>query len=1073
MLKIYNASAGSGKTHQLTEDYIGLLFSHHSLHSPHRRILAVTFTNKATAEMKSRILSELHNLSEGKKSDFRSGLMNEFGMSETEVNEQARKILVNILHDYSSFSISTIDRFFQQIIRSFAREIGVHGDYELQLDTDDMLQQAVDNLFLNLSEKENKKLLEWLNSYMMQQIDDSKSWNIKKQIAGLGGEIFKESFQQQSDVLYKKLHEESFLRNYQSRLKERKQKFVDEVNRLSDEALKFLVDNDLREEYFKSTMMFSTLRKFKSGIFDLKTTFLSYANSAESCYAKNQDKRIKDLINSLYENGLQERLVRIISYIESNISDYNTADVILKNLNTLGILADLSNEIRKITNDQNLLLISDANSLLSKIIDNSETPFIYERTGVNIAHYMMDEFQDTSKLQWNNFRPLVKNSMAEGNYDMLVGDVKQSIYRWRNSDWNLLDEKVDEDFVEQEIEHVPLDTNWRSDKNIVSFNNTFFPLAAKQLQALLNANIGDNPSTRLAPLQHKITHAYKDVHQKVSANSGAGHVKFEFIPLVDQELKWDELVLNKLPMLLESLVDKGYKPCEVTFLVRSNQEAKTVIEFILQYKNRPEARPDFSYEMVGSEGLKLTTSHSVNFIVSVLSVIFNPQDDLSRMRMNFEYCKGKLKMSEEESIRRCFKVNEESPLFTEEERQCLQSIHNLSLYDAVEEMIRIFCISEWYHEAVFLQAFQDNVFQFSANQCSDLSTFIQWWNDSAEKIDIPTPENENAFKIMTIHKSKGLESKVIIIPFCDWDLYQSRNILWCEPTEKPFSDMPLVPVNITKLLANTIFNEDYFEEIMNQYIDNLNLAYVAFTRSRNELYSFLRLPKISKSKSEGINILKVNDLIYSCLTHNEELQSFWKEENIFEMGEMQMPLEKEKSRNEHLPRLTDYPVVSYGERLQIRHTAIEAWETTSILDNRLNYGVLMHEILQNTQQKGDDEKMIDEMVRQGKLNENEAEAIRGEMVRFWSLPETESWFDGEAEVLNEATILLPGGTHFRPDRIVLKNQSAIVVDYKFGNERRNSYSNQLKQYADLIRQMGFQVEAWLYYVSLGELLKIV
>lgn len=1072
MLKIYNASAGSGKTHQLTEDYIRLLFSHQSLQSPHRRILAVTFTNKATAEMKSRILSELHNLSEGAKSDFRNGLMNEFGMSEVEVNEQARKILVNILHDYSSFSISTIDRFFQQIIRSFAREIGVHGDYELQLDTDDMLQQAVDNLFLNLSEKENKQLLEWLNSYMMQQIDDSKSWNIKKQIAGLGGEIFKESFQQQSDVLYKKLHEKSFLRNYQAKLQLCKQDFVKEVERRADDLLNFLNENGLRPENFTRKMMFSTLEKLKNGSFDLGKIFLGYAESPENCYTKAEDKNVKNIIDDLYHRGLQERLNDIILNIQSGIILYNTADVILKNLNTLGILADLSNEIRKITNDQNLLLISDANSLLSKIIDNSETPFIYERTGVNIAHYMMDEFQDTSKLQWNNFRPLVKNSMAEGNYDMLVGDVKQSIYRWRNSDWNLLDEKVDEDFAEQEIEHVPLDTNWRSDKNIVSFNNTFFPLAATQLQSLLNANIGDNPSERLAPLQHKITHAYQDVHQRTRANAGAGHVKFEFIP-IDDELKWDELVLNKLPMLLESLVDKGYKPCEVTFLVRDNQQAKTVIEFILQYKNRPEARPDFSYEMVGSEGLKLTTSHSVNFIVSVLSVIFNPEDDLSRMRMNFEYCKGKLKLSEEESIRRCFKVNDESPLFTKEERLCLQSIHNLSLYDAVEEMIRIFCISEWYHEAVFLQAFQDNVFKFSANQCSDLSTFIQWWNDSAEKIDIPMPDNENAFKIMTIHKSKGLESKVIIIPFCDWDLYQSRNILWCEPTEKPFSDMPLVPVNITKLLANTIFNEDYFEEIMNQYIDNLNLAYVAFTRSRNELYSFLPLPKISKSKSEEINILKVNDLIYSCLTHNEELQPYWTEENIFEMGEMQMLLDKEKSLNERLPGLTDYPIVPYGERLQIRHTAIEAWETTSILDNRLNYGVLMHEILQNTQQKGDDEKMIDEMVRQGKLNESEAEEIRQELVRFWSLPETENWFDREAEVLNEATILLPGGTHFRPDRIVLKNQSAIVVDYKFGNEQRNSYSNQLKQYADLIRQMGFQVEAWLYYVSLGELLKIV
>ena len=1088
MLNIYRASAGSGKTYRLTNEYIRLLFTAKDNETAHRRIMAVTFTNKATDEMKTRILMELHTLSIGEKSDYRQELMKDFNLEEAAVNEYAGKILIRILHDYSSFSISTIDKFFQQVIRAFAREIGVNGSYNLELDTDTTLQQAVDNLFLGLSEEDNKLLLQWMTRFAEERVEQSESWNIRKNITDLGKEIFKENYQHKADETNAKLHNRDFLKQYLDKIRQVKNDFEKEVKNTADETLRFLELHGMMPEYFPRQMMHKTLESLRDGNIEIKGTFQKYAEDSSNCYTKTQKQSIKDSIDNLYQNGLKAHLDKIISLVTIDISRYNTADIILKHIDTLGILSDLAVQIKKMTNEQNTMLISDTNLLLNKIIDNSKTPFVYERTGLNIDHFMIDEFQDTSVLQWENFKPLIENSISSGNYNMVVGDVKQSIYRWRNSDWKLLDEQIERDFRPEQLSKQNLDTNWRSDKNIIDFNNSFFYRSALLLQAKFNENIGTSlsASPELEPLTRKIVHAYADIDQKVSTKAADGYLKVEFIPQNENEDGWKQASLQRLPKMLEEIVDRGYKPSDIAFLVRKNDEEAAIIQYLLSYKNSPDAREGFNYNIVGNEGLMLTSSASVQFIIALLKLMANPDDSVQRTILNYEYLRGRKKISESEAMAACFNVAEKgddifSGLFTEKENLFIKNSKQTSLYNLVESIFDVFEIPQWHDEVVFLQAFQDVVFGFVNSRNADLNSFLNWWDKNGINKTISTPENQDAFRIMTIHKSKGLDFKVVIIPFCDWALEATRNkpLLWCQPDVEPFNELPLLPIDYSSKLANSIFQKQYFNEQMHQFIDCLNMAYVAFTRAKNEMFCFAPMPAgdqpLELSKMKTLSDLMMTSILADQSTDTKHIQlseNYSEETTIFELGKPGNSVYQEKTAETEHQQLTDYPIAQSKDRLRIKHKSIDFWlSEQNLTDSRLNYGTVMHDILKSIVRRDDEEKAISAMVNTGRINPEESDFIRQELAKFWKMPEVDLWFDNDAEILNESPILLPGGEQYRPDRVIIKDRKALVVDYKFGDEIRKSHSAQVKQYAGIISKMGYEVETYLCYVSLGKVIQ--
>ncbi|HLP05513.1 MAG TPA: UvrD-helicase domain-containing protein, partial [Paludibacter sp.] len=530
MLNIYRASAGSGKTHRLTKEYIHLLFDPKKERG-HRRILAVTFTNKATDEMKTRILKELHLLAQGEPSDYRAGLSERFKMDREAVNSHARHVLVGILHDYTSFSISTIDRFFQQVIRSFARDIGVHGGYNLELDNKQTLDQSVDNLFMDLSKEENKQLLQWLTSYAEERIERAESWNMRGNIMELGQEIFKENYQHKAEDTNRKLHEREFLSGYRKKLLAIQKSFEGNIKQTASQALSIMAAHGLSHEHF-SYQTTTTFEKLLKGKFEIGKRFAAYGEDVGNCYTKAvaKDLSLKSAIEAAYQNGLQACVLKIVELLNVDIVEYNSANLVLKNISTLGILSDLAMQVKNLTDEQNSMLITDSNMLLNRIIDNSDAPFVYEKTGIQIENFMIDEFQDTSTLQWKNFHPLLANSLSENRFNLVVGDVKQSIYRWRNSDWKLLDEQILADFRSDDLHEENLDTNWRSDRNIVEFNNSFFAMAANILQEKLNEAIEPvlpiYPG--LGPLTRKIGHAYANIRQKVKPNAGTGYVQLAF-----------------------------------------------------------------------------------------------------------------------------------------------------------------------------------------------------------------------------------------------------------------------------------------------------------------------------------------------------------------------------------------------------------------------------------------------------------------------------------------------------------------------------------------------------------------
>jgi len=1086
MLNIYRASAGSGKTYRLTQDYIHLLFDPH-MERAHRRILAVTFTNKATDEMKTRILKELHALSQGESSDYREGLMSKFRMDEETVNKKAKHILTTILHDYSSFSISTIDRFFQQVIRSFARDIGVHGGYNLELDNSSTLEQSVDNLFIDLSKDENKQLLQWLTAYAEERIEQSENWNMRGNIMELGKEIFKESYQHKAEDTNRKLHEREFLTNYRKSLRDIKTGFEAKVKQTATIGLNLMAKNGLTHEDF-SYKTTTTFEKLLKGKLEISSRFISFADEVSNCYTKSKPQDIKTAIESAYQGGLQKCFIELVELFQTDIVIYNSAIMVLKHINTLGILSDLAVQIKKLTDEQNTMLISDSNMLLNKIIDNSDTPFVYEKTGIHIDHFMIDEFQDTSVLQWQNFHPLLSNSLSSGKFNLVVGDVKQSIYRWRNSDWKLLDEKVLTDFRPEQLHEENLETNWRSDRNIVDFNNSFFRRAAQLLQTKLNENLKAVLPVYpgLEALTYKIEHAYANIHQQTSPKAAIGRVKVCFIDREENEDGWKTESLNRLPGILEDLQDRGYRPADIALLVRTNSEEQDVIHKLLNYKTTSEAKIGYCYDIMGNEGLLIGAAASVRFVLGILQLFVNPTDSIQQTIVNYEYSRGKQNKSENEALNACFlqPVSHEnvfSSIFTNEENAVLKEVIHSSLYDMVEQIISLFGVGEWHNEAVFIQAFQDVVFRYTTGKTADLNSFLTWWGKNGLKQCISTPDNQSAMRIMTVHKSKGLDFKVVILPFCDWDLdSRMRNILWCEPTVAPFNELPLLPIEYGSKLGQSVFAENYFDEQMHLFIDSLNVAYVAFTRAKNELICMSPAPKKEVESLDKINSLSA--LLTACFSVStpgldHEIislsNSFNVETKQFELGEPTRAIYHDKPTTDINEKVTVYPSVSSSDRLRIRHQSLDyLLENQQLTDSRLNYGIIMHDILRQITTKTDQPKAILDMVLSGRISVEESKIVEQEIQLFWDLPETENWFASDVRVLNETTILIPSGEQYRPDRIVIRDKEATVVDYKFGDKESNKYRQQVKRYMDLISEMGYQTSGYVCYVSLKKVERV-
>ncbi len=1057
-LKVVKASAGSGKTHRLTGEYLGLLFDSNLAY---KHILAVTFTNKATDEMKSRIISELAHLALKRPSDYLSQLMSEMRYSENKVRQQAKAILVNILHDYSQFSISTIDKFFQQTMRAFTREIGLGGGYNVELDQDKVLDEAIDSMFSDLEKPENKELLGWLIRYSEENMEDGKGWDVRRNIQSLAREIFKENYKTLVSKSNREGMDKNSLSEYKKELLTIIQSFEKQAKQLGEKGVNILHRYQLSPEdfnYGKNSSLNSFFKWAKGGTSDPSNRFKGLSNNLDAWSPKKATPDIKQKMEAAYLE-LNSCINEVLALFE-NTTAYRTAVEINRYHFRLGILSDIDAYVREYCAENNVMLISDTTELLSKIIEGTDAPFVYEKIGNRVDHYMIDEFQDTSALQWANFLPLVKNSLASGHMNLIVGDVKQSIYRWRNSDWNLLNEQLDIDFRNEGVFHDSLNVNWRSTRHVVLFNNTVFRYGATLLQNAYNEGLPEHSDHRLKAFSHKILDAYQGLEQSVPPKHemDEGHVKVTFIEEDEEETSWKEIVLQRLPALIEELQDKKYSLKDIAILVRTKSEGYEIANCLLQYKSE-HANSRYKYDIISNEALHIANSDQVKATVALLRHIKNPLDENLRAMAVYEYHKQ----------HRSTNLNSSSE-FDDFEKGQIRRISSLPLYDMVEEIFGLLG-DDSAKEDIYIQAFLDKVLDFTINHSSDIDSFLRWWDESGQRETVFTPDNQEAIRITTIHKSKGLGFGVVIIPFCNWQIDDTKErILWCQPSQAPFDKISPVPVRYSKELANTIFDFEYYDEKIHTYIDNLNILYVAFTRAEKELYAFAPKPK-KENEIKNISTLLWNTV--QANTTKEGLLNNWEffqAENItFDVGAEYLPMKKQKdSKTKEMPAV-QLVSIPFNDRLRLRLNNKYFFAE----DGQREFGNLMHEIVSNITLASDLTTVLDTYVENGEITSSEREKIEEDIQHFFNLEEVKDWYSGSFRILNEVDILMPNGNFIRPDRVMFKDGKATVIDYKFGESEEKKYEKQVANYIHQIRKIGYEnVDGYLCYVKLGKVVKV-
>ena len=1087
-LTIYKASAGSGKTFKLTEEYLWLLFKYPE---NYRRILAVTFTNKATAEMKNRILGELNKLAKGIESDYLQALKEEFKLSESEIRHKANQILTMLLHDFSKFSVSTIDKFFQKIIRSFTREMGIQPGYSIELNQNEILSKVVDDLLMDLDE--NKDLLAWLSELASDNIEQGGKWDFKNDILKLSYEIFKESYKDFNKEVVTKMADKDFLKNYIKELQEIRAKFENFLIENATTALDFIQSNGLVTEDFKwgksgVPNYFNKIIQNK----DFAPTSRTLKGTEDFTEWVSDKSPKKEILEDVLNNGLFDLLVESIEYYRKNSIEYYSAIEILKYIHTLGILSDVSKKLREYCEENSLFLISDAAKLLQIIIDKNDSPFIYEKTGSIYKHFMIDEFQDTSKTQWHNFRPLIGNSLAQGSKNLVVGDIKQSIYRWRNGDWKILSDEIQEDFAQYEPVAQSLNINWRSKKNIIDFNNAVFSYSSQILQQDFNSEFQESVNSA-NPYESKISEAYEDVFQNIPPDNGkeGGYINHTFLPKKEDD-SWKDEVKLRIPKIIEDLQEKGYHLNDIAILVRSGKEGQTIANTLIEYKNHNESK--YKFDFISNDSLFLANSSLVKFIVAILEYVLDPKDEINLSFIAYEYKRYLQTDSTDTNLHEILRnhKNDENKnwlenIFPTEFIESIDQIKQLPIYELIDRITRLFKLNEIKSELPFLKSFLDLVLDFSKKSASDIHTFINWWNEDGQKKTLSVSENQDAIRILTIHSSKGLEFKNVIIPFCDWNIDHKSfqtNILWCKTDKEPFNQLDLIPVKYSKALANTVFEHEYQKEKLHAYVDNLNLLYVAFTRAEENLFCFSPFKEKPKPAASVGNLLQFTYENSKNYPSNKTLIDFtehWDAESkIFESGELTQNtnLKKDLPYEFELNQFESFDIKN-KLRLKLHDNSFFTGKESAPFE-RVNYGKVMHEVFENIKTEKDISKAIDKLIFEGKISPDKKSEIKTKIEEVLENKQIKSWFSNDWKVRNEAEVILTNGKTARPDRVISNNEKTVVIDYKFGEpagrtgrQEEEKHHKQVKSYMEILSKMeGKTVEGFLWYVDLNRVVEV-
>ena len=1058
MLTVYRASAGSGKTFTLAVEYIKLLVSNPQAY---RQTLAVTFTNKATEEMKMRILSQLYGIWRllPESAGYTDKVCSELGVTPQHAAAQAGKALTLLLHNYSQFRVETIDSFFQSVLRNLARELELTANLHVGLNDAQVEEQAVDQMIDSLQRTD--KMLSWVLGYIMDSIGEDRSWNVIGQIKTFGKTIFRDCYKQESRKLNMVIGQEGFIDDYAHTLQAVRAQAKRQMTAIADTFFNTIDGEGLTTDDFagKSRGVCSIFIKMRRGEMDegiVTKTVAEAVDNPAAWYAKSSSHR--ELIHTLADGPLGELLRQALDERPRQWKMYKSADLTLRHLSQLRLLNSIERRVRQMNEEANRFLLSDTQQLLHDIIDGSDSPFIFEKTGTQLEHIMIDEFQDTSTVQWQNFKVLLHEVLShkEGSA-LIVGDVKQSIYRWRSGDWRLL-AGITEEFAQdggsggqQRVEVRQLDTNYRSAPRVVRFNNTFFAEAARQ----------------------EGVQAYGDVEQKwpAGAKETAGTVEVCLFPPDD----YVQTTLDAVAQRIERLLADGAHPTDIAVLVRNNAHIPILANHLLQ------ALP--GVEVVSDEAFRLDASPAVQLIIAALRHIANRNDSISR---------AFLAKSAAGSI---------DGQLPEDYEACIDELSRMPLYDLTEQIYAIFNSRATHQEhSAYLCAFFDHVAEYVSDSNVGIDDFLRHWDDTLCSATIQSPEM-NGVRIISIHKSKGLEFPHVIIPFCDWRLEHS-DILWCRPQESPFSRLPLAPVDYSaKGMRGTIYERDYDEERQQTLVDNLNLLYVAFTRASQHLHVFGRrgaaatrsalieqvLPQLSL---EGATLRGVEDekatlhFKYGSLqrTHNGG-ETLARRHNTEETTQ-----ERGDGKGETAPA-GDNPFLRKSEPVAVeigvhrqkvflgqsnRSARFAAGDDGAENEGYVQLGSVLHEVLANIRTTDDIDRALTALQQEGVIYDRDITPQRLQQLirRRVGDARVAEWFSDRWTLYNECSILLPDGETRRPDRVMTDGRETIVVDFKFGNER-DEYHDQVREYISLLKEMGMPgVKGCLWFVYSNKIVEV-
>lgn len=1033
MLNIYSASAGSGKTFTLTQEYLRLLLSDRQSTDrrlPHSRILAVTFTKKATAEMKERILRELYILSiEPTDSEHWSKLHEKTGIDAAEMQRRARKLMVDILQDYTRFSVSTIDGFFQQVIRSFARELGLSASYDLSLDGEEMVGEAVDEIFLRLrNDKEaDKELLQWMMDFTQKNIEDDHKWNPHEAIKQFAKELLKERLSAEMPALQKVFEDKNFIRQYRQQMQEICEESRQRIDQLLQQALE-LFGRYPQEVWNKDIIpaMQKGADAWLNG--NMGKTFVNIlAEPNKSINKSKAPKADQPILLELYTNEIQPIFVELSELCLGDYGkDYVTAQEILPHIYTLGILQDVAKQIETTNRNIGRLPISETNKLVNEIIDGQEAPFIYERYGQYFRHYMIDEFQDTSRLQWKNFKPLVVESLASEADNLIVGDVKQSIYRFRNSEWSLLRDLSSEITPNDTYK---LENNWRTAGLIVEENEKLMQLCSQQVAENLSKSFGaEHWGEDIRYIFNQET-----MHQE-PASEDEGYFHLQFFEGKDAE----EQTLEQVHEQLQALQQEGIELKRVTLLVRYTHQAALLANYLIGK----------GYNVQSAEGLQLGTHPSIKLLINLLQ---QEGEEIAAIPEAY--------------------IHEHFGQMSQELSERVIQAQQLPLYEQLQTLIAELKLHEHEDAVPYLSCFQDLVYQFTRSRVADRKMFLEYWERKGKRKTISAQQASNALRVMTIHSSKGLEFDIVFIPFFNWEVTKTHrsDIIWCAPKRGPFNQVPLVPVHPSKALLQSHFKQAYIQEQVAQAIDNLNLVYVAITRPKYRLYIYGQLVPRGRANigTELYALYKSKQWLDEQLTYRMP-----KDGHVPALPNPEKKKKKKKKvdTNEAPTQLLNaqYVSVPIGDRLTLRSRAEDDFEPDTPLST-VDLGIKMHLWLSSINTWEDAEPALQRLLCEGQITEPQAREMQGYLQQLQQLLQRnqhEDWFAGQYQLLTEQDILVPSAKLQRPDRIMIQGNKAVVIDYKFGHIQRKSHYEQLRTYMALLSHMGYTTEGYLVYSQL-------